>query len=253
MGVTSCPIAAAIIGNIDHECEHDGCGKSMPLSELATHQESCPFRAKISDLDQPMTTESLEEQESDQSTDDDEDLYGADEEDLKQLAKYKEQSITDGNASLKTKDQAVPNKLSKEPQKEMMRETATQLKMDSQQLLKIKSKQVEVSIELMKKKIESYRKKYNDLMKILIDNVKCQDCQMIPNINKVKKLPVCSNGHMVCTKCVKDTCSTCGVGMGMTFSLLVADVIDNIELTCDKDGCDQKMSLAQMATHKVLI
>ena len=63
MGENSCPIAANITQNIDHECEHDGCGKSMPLSELATHQESCPFRAKISDLDQPMPTESLEEED----------------------------------------------------------------------------------------------------------------------------------------------------------------------------------------------
>merc|ERR1712059_176301 len=62
-------------------------------------------------------------------------------------------------------------------------------------------------------------------------------------------IPVCPNGHVVCSKCVKENCPTCRVKMGQGKSTLAVTVIENIDHECENEGCQEKFQLGELANH----
>ena len=99
----------------------------------------------------------------------------------------------------------------------------------------------------IKKQLASVTKKYEDLVKKLRDKVECPVCFEVP---KSAPVPVCPNGHVVCMKCVRDTCPTCRVRMENATSTLAVTVIENIEHTCEHDGCEETRPISELAAHQ---
>merc|ERR1712059_228818 len=62
-------------------------------------------------------------------------------------------------------------------------------------------------------------------------------------------IPVCPNGHVVCSKCVREVCPTCRVKMGQGKSTLAVTVIENINHECENEGCKEKFPFGELASH----
>ena len=101
-------------------------------------------------------------------------------------------------------------------------------------------------LEAVRTELANVTKKYDDLVKKLRDKVECPVCFEVP---KKAPIPVCPNGHVVCSRCVRDTCPTCRVRMEQAKSTLAVTVIENIEHTCDHEQCGQSMPLPELAHH----
>jgi len=99
----------------------------------------------------------------------------------------------------------------------------------------------------VKKQLSLVTKKYEDLVKKLRDKVECPVCFEVP---KSAPVPVCPNGHVVCMKCVRDTCPTCRVRMANATSTLAVTVIENIEHMCEHDGCEETRPISELASHQ---
>jgi len=93
---------------------------------------------------------------------------------------------------------------------------------------------------------EELVKKHKDLVRQLRDKVECPVCYDVP---KAAPIPVCPNGHVVCTKCVKEMCPTCRVKMGQGKSTLAVTVIENLDHECDNEGCTEKIPFGELSTH----
>lgn len=98
----------------------------------------------------------------------------------------------------------------------------------------------------VKAQLAEVTKKYEDFVKKLRDKVECPVCFEVP---KCAPVPVCPNGHVVCVRCVRDTCPTCRVRMGAATSTLAVTVIENILHTCEHDTCGAVMPLRAMLRH----
>jgi len=80
----------------------------------------------------------------------------------------------------------------------------------------------------------------------LRDKVKCPVCLDVP---KKAPIPVCPNGHVVCSKCVREKCPTCRVKMEQGKSSLAVTVIENIDHDCENEGCNEKLSHRELVSH----
>ena len=83
----------------------------------------------------------------------------------------------------------------------------------------------------------------------LLDKLECPVCMSIPRSGPV---PVCPNGHFVCSKCKTDSCPTCRTVMGAGKSLLASTVLENIEHKCKFDDCEEKFALENIEQHEAL-
>lgn len=88
--------------------------------------------------------------------------------------------------------------------------------------------------------------KYDNLVRKLRDKVECPVCMDVP---KRAPVPVCSNGHVVCSKCLRQECPTCRVRMTNGTSLLALTVIENIDHYCDWEGCIETRPLPDLTNH----
>jgi len=104
---------------------------------------------------------------------------------------------------------------------------------------------IEKNKELLEKH-EILVKKHGGLVQQLRDKVECPVCLDVP---KKAPIPVCPNGHIVCSKCVRVECPKCRVRMGQGKSTLAVTVIENIEHQCENDECQKKFSLEELAKH----
>jgi len=98
----------------------------------------------------------------------------------------------------------------------------------------------------VQEELERITRKHKDLVEKLRDKVECAVCFGIP---KKAPVPVCPNGHVVCARCVRRRCPTCGVNMGQGNSTLAVTVIENIEHQCDNEGCDLTFALSDLPSH----
>jgi len=89
-------------------------------------------------------------------------------------------------------------------------------------------------------------KNHDGLVQKLRDKVECPVCLEVP---KKAPIPVCPNGHMVCSECVREDCPTCRVKMGQGKSSLAVTVMENIEHQCDNEGCHQTFPFGELASH----
>jgi len=91
--------------------------------------------------------------------------------------------------------------------------------------------------------------KQKELIAKLVDKVECPVCLDIPRTGPV---PVCPNGHVVCTECKAESCPTCRTAMGTGKSLLAVTVLDNIDHGCKFDDCNKSFALGEIEEHEAV-
>ena len=92
------------------------------------------------------------------------------------------------------------------------------------------------------------------MAKELKEKVECTICLEIPRKGPV---PVCSNGHFICSQCLDKRkedghrdCATCRVPMGNIKSLLATVVIENVDHKCDLEGCEEVVHFKEYKKHQ---
>jgi len=98
----------------------------------------------------------------------------------------------------------------------------------------------------MEAKTKEVKDKYSHLVDILKDRIECPVCLEIP-ING--PIPICPNGHLVCSQCKTGSCPTCRVPMGNSRSLLAVAIIENIEHKCKFGGCEEVFPVDKLGEH----
>merc|ERR1712059_23749 len=109
-----------------------------------------------------------------------------------------------------------------------------------------KHRELGESYQDLVEKHKELAKKREDIIQLLRDKVECPVCLYVP---KKAPIPVCPNGHVVCSKCVRGECPTCRVKMGQGKSTLAVTVIENIDHECENEGCQEKFQLGELANH----
>jgi len=92
-------------------------------------------------------------------------------------------------------------------------------------------------------------KKQEGMVQQILEKLECPVCMHIPRSGPV---PVCPNGHFVCSKCKTDSCPTCRTVMGGGKSLLASTVLENIEHRCKFDDCEEKFALEDIEQHEAI-
>merc|ERR1712059_187624 len=95
-------------------------------------------------------------------------------------------------------------------------------------------------------KCKQLAKKQEDLVQLLRDKVECPVCLDVP---RSFPIPVCPNGHVVCSKCVKKECPTCRVKMWYGKSTLAVAIIENIDHECEHEGCQDRFQFWELDSH----
>lgn len=92
--------------------------------------------------------------------------------------------------------------------------------------------------------------KYKKLLTELHSKVECPVCFELP---ESAPIPICPNGHVVCTTCVALTpiCPTCRVRMGKGTSTIAVAIIENIPHPCQfqASGCEVTCMLTELKFH----
>jgi len=81
----------------------------------------------------------------------------------------------------------------------------------------------------------------------LADKFECPVCMEVPRRGPV---PVCPNGHFVCSHCVTETCPSCRVVMGEGKSLISQTILENIDHKCRFDDCEEYFPLGDLDEHE---
>jgi len=89
--------------------------------------------------------------------------------------------------------------------------------------------------------------KYEALVQKLRDKVWCPVCFKVPRSAPV---PVCPNGHVVCSSCEWQVCPICRRAMEGGRSLLALTVVENIEHECGHEGCSTTLPLPALPQHE---
>jgi len=97
------------------------------------------------------------------------------------------------------------------------------------------------------KKMKTDQDKHTVFMEQLKDKIECPVCMEVPRRSPV---PVCPNGHFVCSKCKAESCPSCRTNMGPGQSLLATIVIENIEHRCKFVDCVEKFTLGDVDKHE---
>jgi len=100
--------------------------------------------------------------------------------------------------------------------------------------------------EEIENKYKNVVKKHEQLVQQLKDKVECPVCLAVPN---KPPIPVCPNGHVVCTKCVRDDCPKCRVKMKQGKSTLAVTVIENLDHQCENERCQEIIPFDGLASH----
>jgi len=106
------------------------------------------------------------------------------------------------------------------------------------QLKKTKAEKISKEEDLM-----SEKNKVNDLKKL----IECPVCLDVP-----RKGPVfsCPNGHLVCSKCKRESCPTCREVMGENKSLVATAVIEKVLHECKFVECEAEFPLQRIEQHE---
>ena len=108
-------------------------------------------------------------------------------------------------------------------------------------LVIIRSIQVEIKVDLGCDN--------NSLVSKLEERLRCPVCLEVPTTGPVYN---CLYGHSVCSSCYtgyNSDCPQCRVKMYNITSLLAATVIDNIDHTCQHEGCGERFPADLLCIH----
>lgn len=97
-----------------------------------------------------------------------------------------------------------------------------------------------VTLKRKLENVESYKAKMvkqDKFVQNLKDRIECPVCYDIPRCGPV---PICPNGHIVCSKCKRDDCPTCRIPMGDGKSLIAVAIIETVDHTCKFDNCNEE-------------
>ena len=102
--------------------------------------------------------------------------------------------------------------------------------------------------------IEAENVKWNKIVEEMRGRVECQVCLILP---KQGPVPMCPNGHFICTACKarnrqegKLNCPTCQAPLGEIKSLLAKTVIENVKHECDHEGCEEMIPHNEYQKHQ---
>jgi len=109
-----------------------------------------------------------------------------------------------------------------------------------------KNKELAENYKDQAEKHKGLAKKQEDFVQLLRDKVECPVCLDVP---RTFPIPVCPNGHVVCTKCVKKECPTCRVKMWYGKSTLAVAIIENIDHECEHEGCQDRFQFWELESH----
>jgi len=107
-------------------------------------------------------------------------------------------------------------------------------------------KDLDIKHDDLDNKYKHVVKKYEQLVQQLKDKVECPVCLVVPN---KAPIPVCPNGHVVCSKCKREDCPKCRVKMAQGKSTLAITVIENLDHLCDNEGCQEIIPFEGLANH----
>merc|ERR1739838_120070 len=86
----------------------------------------------------------------------------------------------------------------------------------------------------------------------LRETTECAVCLELPRSTPIY---VCTNGHIVCNRCVEEICPKCRVPMAegghLNTSLVAASFIENVHHKCSYADCSEKFPLQDLSTHEV--
>jgi len=99
------------------------------------------------------------------------------------------------------------------------------------------------------KDLETENKTLKNKLSLLNRKVECSECHEVPRILPV---PVCPNGHVVCSRCFrkKSSCSACRSSLGHNTSLIAAEVIKMMEQKCKFEKCNGEFLLHDLEAHE---
>merc|ERR1712059_36242 len=109
-----------------------------------------------------------------------------------------------------------------------------------------KNKELAENYKDQAEKHKGLAKKQEDFVQLLRDKVECPVCLDVP---RSFPIPVCPNGHVVCSKCVKKECPTCRVKMWYGKSTLAVAIIENIDHECEHEGCQDRFQFWELDSH----
>ena len=106
--------------------------------------------------------------------------------------------------------------------------------------------------EILKEQGEKYlcenkMKKQSEFCQQLTNKMECPICHEVPHHGPV---PVCPNGHVVCTTCKTELCPTCRQPMGAGKSILANLVLEHVEKKCKFVCCDEELVLVKLDQHE---
>jgi len=111
-------------------------------------------------------------------------------------------------------------------------------------------KELKEKEEEFKQQAVALKKKYqrqNIFMGQLVSKMRCPVCMEVPHRGPV---PVCPNGHFVCSHCITETCPSCSVVMGEGRSQLSTFILGNVEHKCKFDDCEENIPLDYLDEHE---
>jgi len=118
--------------------------------------------------------------------------------------------------------------------------------------LKEKDEELALSAITQSEELELSRnklRKYEIVLSKLKDHIECPVCMEVPRSGPI---PVCPNGHFVCSKCKADSCPTCRAVMGPGKSLLAVTVLENVGHPCKFISCNETLALEDVKQHEMV-
>jgi len=114
--------------------------------------------------------------------------------------------------------------------------------------LQQKDKQLQQKDKELQVKDKQLQQKDKQLQQVK-DKLECPVCMEVPRSGPV---PVCPNGHFVCSRCKGETCPTCRVAMGGARSLLAVTIIESVDHKCKFDDCVENFALEELEKHEAV-
>ena len=178
--------------------------------------------------------------------------------------KHKKQKIEDGTSNIRETLEEHTSEDEESDSNDISEETIMAVLQTKVKVLEaantLKDNIIAEKNELLKDKEELIKKcqtenlKFKNIISEMKDRIECQVCFFLP---KKGPVPMCPNGHFICTKCKdknrqegKVNCPTCQEPLGKIRSLLAKTVIENVRHKCDLEGCQEMVPLIDYKKHQ---